>query len=86
VKRSLCLLALLAGCAHQPVREVAVATPVTCVDRNQIPAEPPRIAQRLTGNAKRDIEIVAENARDLRTWGHEMRALLERCVGRAPQR
>lgn len=80
---------LLAGCAHKPQvesREVPVPTPVTCVDPNAIPPEPPRVARRLTGNARRDLEIVAESAQDLRAWGEEMRSLLEMCVGRAPQR
>lgn len=88
MKRALCLLVLVAGCAHKPelaVREVAVPTPVTCVDPRAIPPEPPRVARRLTGNARRDLEIVAESAQDLRAWGVEMRALLEMCVGRAPQ-
>ena len=83
------VLLALAGCAHKPateIREVPVPTPVTCVDRNQIPAEPPRVARRFTGNARRDLEILAESAQDLRAWGQEMRALLEQCVGRAPQR
>jgi hypothetical protein len=78
---------LLAGCAHKPaveIREVPVPTPVTCVDPTAIPAEPPRVARRLTGDARRDIEIVAESAQDLRAWGQEMRSLLEMCVGRAP--
>ena len=59
---------------------------MTCIDPNAIPPEPPRVARRLTGNARRDLEIVAESAQDLRAWGREMRTLLERCVGRAPQR
>ena len=90
MKRALLLLVVgLAGCAHKPaaeIREVPVPTPVTCVDRNAIPAEPPRVAQRFTGNARRDLEILAESAQDLREWGQEMRALLEMCVGPAPQR
>lgn len=89
MKRALLLVALLAGCAHKPpveIREVPVPTPVTCVDPNAIPAEPTRVARRLTGNARRDLEIVAESAQDLRAWGQELRSLLERCVGRAPQR
>jgi hypothetical protein len=88
VKRCLLLALLLAGCAHkQPVeiREVPVPTPVTCVDPGAIPAEPARVARRLTGNAQRDLAIVAASAQDLRAWGQEMRSLLEQCVGRAPQ-
>jgi hypothetical protein len=87
VKRVLPLALLLAGCAHKPqveIREVPVPTPVTCVDPTAIPPEPPRVARRFTGNARRDLEIVAESAQDLRAWGHELRSLLQRCVGRAP--
>jgi hypothetical protein len=89
VKRSLLLVAFVAGCAHKPqveIREVPVPTPVTCVDPARIPAEPPRVAQRFTGQARRDLEILAENAQALRSWGQEMRSLLEMCVGKAPQR
>ena len=89
MKRCLLLALLLAGCAHKPpveIREVSVPTPVTCVDPNAIPAEPARVARRLTGNAQRDLAIVAASAQDLRAWGQEMRSLLEQCVGRAPQR
>jgi hypothetical protein len=87
VKRSLFLLVLLAGCAHKPeVVQVPVPTPVTCVDPNRIPPEPPRVASRFTGNARRDLEILAETAQALRAWGEEMRRLLEQCVGPAPRR
>ena len=92
MKRSLLLLlgaVVLAGCAHKPeveIREVPVPTPVTCVDPAAIPKEPPRVAQRFTGNARRDLEILAENAQALRKWGQDMRGLLEQCVGRAPGR
>lgn len=88
MKRSLLLVALVAGCAHKPqveIREVPVPTPVTCVDPARIPAEPARVAQRFTGNARRDLEILAENAQALRSWGQEMRDLLEMCVGKAPE-
>jgi hypothetical protein len=87
VKRALLLVAVLAGCTHKPevqIREVAVPTPVTCVDPNRIPAEPPRVAQRFNGNARHDLEILAENAQALRRWGQEMRSLLEMCVGKPP--
>lgn len=89
MKRVLLLAAALAGCAHKPqaeVREVPVPTPVACVDPARIPAEPPRVARLFNGNARHDLEILAENAQALRDWGQEMRSLLEQCVGRAPQR
>ena len=88
MKRSLLVLCVaLAGCAHKPEEAPQPAAPqtVTCVDPNRIPPEPPRVAQRFTGNARRDLEILAESAQDLREWGLEMRALLEMCVGQAPQ-
>ena len=89
MKRSLLLLAVfVGGCAHQrevEIREVQVFTPVTCVDPARIPAEPPRVAQRFNGNARHDLQILAENAQDLRAWGQEMRSLLDACVIEAPQ-
>jgi hypothetical protein len=88
VKRSLLILTVLvAGCTHQrevEIREVPVPTPVTCVDPAAIPQEPPRVAQRFNGNARHDLEILAKNAQDLRSWGQEMRALLDLCVDQAP--
>ena len=88
MKRALLLVVAVAGCAHKPeteIREVPVPTPVTCVDPQRIPEEPPRVAHRFNGNARHDLVIVAENAQRLRRWGEEMRALLELCVGKAPQ-
>ena len=88
MKRSwLVLPVALAGCAHKPevVREVPVPTPVACVDPNAIPNEPPRVGQRLTGNARRDLEIIAQSAQELRLWGQEMHSLLELCAMKAPR-
>ena len=86
--RSLLLIvAAVAGCAHKPeveIREVPVPTPVTCVDPQRIPEEPPRVAQLFNGNARHDLVILADNAQELRAWGQEMRSLLEMCVGKAP--
>lgn len=83
----LLLTVLLGGCAHQQqveVREVPVPTPVACVDPQQIPEEPPRVAQRFNGNARHDLEILAGNAQDLRTWGQQLRTLLDACAEAAP--
>jgi len=88
VKRAVLFCAALAGCAHKPeveIREVPVPTPVTCVDPARIPPEPPRVAHLFNGNARHDLTILADNAKDLRAWGEEMRALLEMCVGKAPE-
>ena len=86
MKRTLLLGAALAGCTHKvETREIAVPTPVTCVDPRRIPPEPPLVAQRFNGDARHDLVILAESAKDLRAWGLEMRALLEMCVGKAPE-
>ena len=89
MKRTLIFAPLLiASCAHQEVpvevREVPVISPVKCVDPAKIPPEPRRVANRLNGDAKHDLQIVAANARELRTWGEQMRTLLEQCTGKAP--
>ena len=88
MKRILLPGLLLAGCVHKEpevqIREVPVITPVTCVDPARIPPEPPRVRQRFNGDAKHDLEILADNAQALRKWGQDMRALLEMCVGRGP--
>ena len=72
----------LAGC--QTVREpavrvetVEVPTPVPCVDREDIPAEPPMVGDELTGNAVADLGVVAANAIELRIWGRTLLALIE---------
>jgi uncharacterized lipoprotein YmbA len=78
-------LALLAACASPnpvgiSVREIPTPTPVACVTREQLPAEPERVGNRLTGNAVVDLALVAASALELRKWGGEQRALLEGCV------
>lgn len=75
----------LAACATKPpigieVRTVEVPTPVACVSVDQLPAEPPRVGDRLTGNAVLDLAIVAASALELRKWGQEQAAILAGCV------
>lgn len=91
MKPAILLIALLAaGCKHASppppaeIREVLVPTPVTCVNPAAIPPEPPTVGQRFNGDAKHDLEILAPNARALRQWGQDLRALLEACVIKAP--
>ena len=74
----------LSACATtQPVgievRTVEVPVPVACVDPATIPAEPPKIGNQLTGDARVDLLIVAESALGLRKWGQELNALLAGC-------
>lgn len=85
-RRALCLIAAcLSACATTPpvgidVREVEVPTPVACVTREQLPAEPERVGDRLTGNAVVDLALVAASALELRKAFGEQRALLEGCA------
>ena len=54
-------LVALAACSHdQPgieVRTVQVPTPVACLARDQIPAEPPQVGSQLNGNAAHDMSL-----------------------------
>ncbi len=76
---------LLAACQTTTpaveVRTVEVPTPIACITPEQVPAEPPRIGHRLTGNAVADVLIVSKSALELRKWGQEMAALLRGCGG-----
>lgn len=83
----------LAGCATDGTPppaiqvktvEVRVPVPVPCVDRKDIPAEPARVANRLTGKAGHDLLIVDQSALELRTWGQTMAAQLVACSRPAP--
>ena len=78
------LLALTACSTPGPVgvevRTVEVPTPVPCLTRDQLPPEPPKVSQTLTGNAVMDLAIVAASAIELRKWGGEQAALLAGCV------
>ena len=66
--------ALLAGC--QTTRYVTVP----CVGKDQVlPAEPPKIANRLTGKADEDVKTIAGSAVRLRAWGSGLRQILEGC-------
>ena len=86
MKRALVLTLLLGGCAafHRPAAVAAVPPPkpdpVACVDRTQIPAEPPMVGQKFNGDAKHDLQVLAPNAKALRDWGQKLRTLLEECA------
>ena len=76
MKRIVPLLALaLAGCATVPK---VVAIP--CIAKDQvIPAEPPTVHSRLTGQADQDLPIVAGSALRLRAWGRSLQGIVESC-------
>jgi hypothetical protein len=78
------IIALVSACSHaEPgieIREIPVPTPIACVKPEQIPAEPDKVGDQLTGEARHDLSIVAESALALRKYGGQLRALLEGCV------
>lgn len=86
VGRLIVLTLLLSGCAtmHKPAPAARTAVPpplaVACVDPAQIPAEPPMVGQKFNGDAKHDLQVLAPNAKALREWGQQLRALLDGCV------
>lgn len=80
---------LLTGCATTPqqgisIKEIRIPTPVACVPIEAIPAEPPTVAETLTGNASADLPIVASSALLLRAWGREIHAALVACAPDTP--
>ena len=87
----LLVMLALAGCATTQApapkpgiqvvyRDVKVPVAVACVDRAKIPDEPARIAGKLTGDARRDLDTVGANAIRLRAWGVELSALVLACA------
>lgn len=53
---------------------------VPCVSKNQqLPAEPPKIHNQLTGEADKDLRIVAGSNLRLRAWGEGLQSILEGC-------
>jgi hypothetical protein len=74
-KGVLCALALtLTGCAH-----TRYAT-AYCVSRDQqIPPEPPKIHDKLTGDASKDVGTLAGSAIRLRAWGEGLQTILDGC-------
>ncbi len=80
----------LAGCAKTTppavelrVQKVEVPVPQPCLAADRIPAEPPRIANELTGDARHDLDLVAASALRLRAWGETMTAVLRACAAPA---
>lgn len=69
----------LTGCATP-----RVAT-IYCLDKTtQLPTEPPKVKGQLTGEADKDLRIVAGSALRLRAWGQGLQTVLEGC--REPSR
>lgn len=76
--RAILLALLLSGCATaQP--QVRLVT-VPCVAKEQVlPAEPPRVHAKLTGQADIDLNTVAASALRLRAWGESLMGIVEGC-------
>jgi len=62
------------------VVEKVVPVAVSCLKTSDIPAEPARVSDRLTGDARRDLDLVAGSATRLRAWGVTMVAMLRGCA------
>ena len=88
MKATLIAALLLAGCAGRvpppaiAVRTVTIDRPVaiSCVKASDIPTAPPMIGKRLTGDAARDLPVVAASAVRLRAYGAQLAALLGGCL------
>lgn len=74
----------LAACSHtEPgieVRVVEVPVPSPCLPADQIPIEPPRIGNRLTGDKAQDLAIVSASALELRAALQRAIAALVACT------
>lgn len=76
-------LSLAACSTSQPgveIRTVEIATPVACLSADDIPAEPAKVGDQLTGDARTDVSILAESALELRKWGQTLSAMLHGCT------
>lgn len=76
-------LALAACTTGEPgieVRTVRVPVPQPCLPADQIPSEPNRVGDTLTGDAASDLVIVASSSLLLRAWGRQMHAALVACA------
>ena len=72
----------LAAVAALPTSGCATTryTTVYCVSHDQqLPSEPPKVKDQLTGEADKDLRIVAGSAIRLRAWGEGLQSILEGC-------
>ena len=71
------LLAALAGCSTTRFVTVPCLTQEQLAERQK--AEPPKVSDRLSGNAGEDIKTIAGSAIRLRAWGLGNLQILEGC-------
>ena len=64
----------LSGCATTRY------APIYCIGKDQkLPDEPEKVSPKLTGEADKDLRIVAGSAIRLRAWGEGLQTILEGC-------
>lgn len=72
---SLAIIALaLSGCAH-----TRYLTTYCLPHDAKLPAEPPKVHDKLTGDASKDVGTLAGSAIRLRSWGEGLQSILENC-------
>lgn len=67
----------LSACAPRPVVTIYCATPEQVQKLKD--AEPPRVGDKLTGQAQDDLKTIAGSAVRLRAWGEGLIGVLEGC-------
>lgn len=77
----------LAGCTHTPPPAIEVRTerfevpvPVPCIKASDVPAVPPRVGDKLTGNAVTDADLLAADALRLSAALDQAMALISGCT------
>jgi hypothetical protein len=82
--RTIPLLLLLAGCAttrpcppNVQIQTVEKPVAVACVKAVDVPAEP--ASTTLTGDARKDADLLGAKVSDLRTWGRSLVGMLKGC-------
>lgn len=74
------IAALCVICAALPACTTTRYIAVPCISKDQVlPAEPPKVADKLTGRADEDLKTIAGSAVRLRAWGQGLHAILEGC-------
>lgn len=76
---------LMTACEHDgkveiKTVEVLKPVPVYCVEREDIPENPPKVGDQLTGSAQTDLDIVSLSLIDVRKALNVALAMLEGCV------
>lgn len=80
MKALLIVVALaLAGCSTTRYAPVKCVTPDQLEQLKQ--AEPPKVADRLTGKADEDVRTIAGSAMRLRLYAHGLLGVVEGCTG-----